>query len=120
MRTNFEEYFYHDVYIKDILINLKEERKNIQFILESEDDGITTCVFNKIYDCSFNLWLNRLGDNYILDAKIENEDEFLTKFKDNPRSISDKSILKNIQCYIIYSDIGIIKILSSEDVSPIK
>lgn len=127
MRTLFEEYFYHDVSIHGIEYNFTEnveESNKISFSLSNIEDengneieGIITCTFTDIFYASSTMMLNFAGDLAIMLAEIDNNNDFFTEYKKNRKmSFLSDGQSDSLKCYVIYTNFGNIKIISSNDV----
>jgi hypothetical protein len=112
--ANFEEIFYHDVFIHEISMFFKEKNKEIHFLLENEDNKVE-CLFNNISEVFIDMEFRVYGAGYISHAFISSDDEFLLGFKNKWKSILNEETLNKIKCYVICSSLGPIKILSECD-----
>lgn len=114
--TNFENFFYHDVPICDLLISINDEKHEIHFLIENEEKQKIKCIFKNVSAISLDMGLRMQGVGCILLAYMTVEDDFLLNFREDWKAMP-KIILDKIKCYVISTSFGTIKILSEEDVA---
>lgn len=120
---NFITYFYHDVQIESIIysFNKNNEDNSIIFSLnEFNDDGDiiaqSECIFVDIFTSYSSLIHNFTGGLFIMEAKIDNKDKDIINWKKENEKYISTDIINSLNCYVIYTNNGIIKIISSKDI----
>jgi hypothetical protein len=118
MRTLFEEYFYHDVLIKEISVkNNAKEASYIEFILENEEYQVFKCVFKNVSQLFLLADFRIIGNVFISHAFISETDESIFEYKKSKASFLSPNVLNKIKCFIIQTTRGeTIKILAENDV----
>lgn len=126
MKLFFLEHFYHDVEIKSITYQFSQEdgSNSIDFQLRELDDDDkeieSTCSFNDVYESYSMLVHNIYGGIFIMEAIIDNNDEWFVNYLKKNETHLSKGTLESLNCFVINTTNGVLKIISSKDVQLIK
>lgn len=122
MKLSFLEHFYHDVEIKSVTYQFSKEdgSNSIEFHLNEIDDDENvmecTCAFDDVYESFSLLAHNIYGSMFIMEAKVDNYDEWFINYSKKNETHFSKEILESLKCYIINTTNGTLKIISSSDI----
>lgn len=122
MQLSFLEHFYHDVEIKSVTYQFSKEdgSNSIEFQLSeiNDDENVMecTCSFVDVYESFSLLAHNTYGSMFIMEAKVDNYDEWFIDYLKKKEIHYSKEILESLKCYVINTTNGTLKIISSRDI----
>lgn len=112
---NFDDFYWHDAVIKNILINRSNPGNNdtITFEIEwPENRGKAKIIFEDVYWANMNLNFGVVAEETILDASVSEEDEHdLLKLRTRWKGMLTEVKLRSYKFYL-NSTAGEIKIIA--------